>query len=52
VSVWEETYTASAEDEASWRWKSEVDAARYASTELAALLMDQARAAFQQRKTA
>ena len=38
--------------EASWRWKSEVDAARYASGELAALLMDQARAAWQQRKTA
>src|SRR2546430_8010757 len=52
VSVWEDTYVASAEDEASWRCKSEVDAARYASGELAALLMDQARAAWQQRKTA
>jgi hypothetical protein len=53
VTVWEETFLASAESETSWKWQSETDASRsYASAELAELCIAHARAAWELQQTA
>jgi len=53
VSIWEESFLASADDEATWKWQSEGDASqRYSSAELATHFIDQTRTALQLRATA
>ncbi len=53
VSVWEESFIASADSEASWEWECEEDPSRrYSSADLAERCVAQARAEFQIQQTA
>jgi hypothetical protein len=52
TALWEETFVAAAENEASWEWQQEGDRSRqFASPQLAARAVDQLRAAWRQRPT-
>jgi hypothetical protein len=53
VVIWEETFVASADDETTWVWQSETDPSRrLGSPELAARMIDKARAVWQLKASA